>query len=214
MTRNHKNDPKNIWDRIKNTDTFQSLKDNTEKVKENFKENKEKNKASSPKDDFADIEKDEKITGKDNHSYLSIAGREKEKASEAFRSKKNSGPERTDQETSLTPALPSRTDRYNTNLPSRSNALRESSESSQRDSILVKIDTVYMYLKRGLLILILLALLFLFIGGGLGYGYFVSLLDENYKLNQDELMSEVFSVTSSSSMYYADGTKIADLRTD
>lgn len=52
MSRNHNDDPKNIWDRIKNTDTFQSLKANTEKIK--------------------------KSAAKNNDSNLSIAGREKE----------------------------------------------------------------------------------------------------------------------------------------
>lgn len=210
MTRNHKDDPKNIWDRIKNTDTFQSLKTNAEKVKENYGKRTE----NSQKNDVTDSKKDEKSTTKNDDSQLSIAGREKEKASRAFRSEREPESERSDQESSLTPIPLSRSDKHTTHLPSRSNTLRESSESPQRDSILVKIDTVYMYLKRGLLILVLLALLFLFIGGGLGYGYFVSLLDDNYELSEEELVSEVFSVTSSSSMYYADGSKIADLRTD
>lgn len=172
MSRNHNDDPKNIWDRIKNTDTFQSLKANTEKVKENVKESYEKNIKGSRKKEATDIAK-------------------------------------VDEETSETPTLLSRSDRLN-----RSNAFREAGETSQRDSALVMVDTVYGYIKKGLLVLILLAAFLFFLGGGLGYGYFVSLLDENYKLDQEELAAEIFTVTSSSSMYYADGSKIADLRTD
>src|SRR5699024_9066716 len=75
-------------------------------------------------------------------------------------------------------------------------------------------DIIYRVFKAyfGFIVLILIVLAFL--GGGAALGYFVSLVEDITEPTHAEMETQINDYNRKSTLFYADNSKISDLRTD
>ncbi len=181
MSDHQSNSNKNFWERVQKTETFQKLKNNTQKIKENYKDH-----TSKPSQDG----NEKKLASFSTHTFDEEPLLSRSAYQQKMREK----------------------DQKENNLFSK--ASKPQAQSTSQISLLLQFDHFYGGLKRLFIMIIFALLLIGVIGFGVGYGYFVSLINQDMEWNQEELVEEVSSVASTSSMYYADGRKISDLRND
>lgn len=75
-------------------------------------------------------------------------------------------------------------------------------------------NIVYSVIKNIFLVLLATAVLLGLFGGGIGLGYFASLTAHETPLTQEQMKTAINNLNLVSTVYYADGSKVSDVRTD
>lgn len=90
----------------------------------------------------------------------------------------------------------------------------ETEQSSRFESVVYYFDIFYRVVKALVILLIIILLVAGSLGAGTAVGYFASLVHGSEIPKREEMVSQIQDYTRKSSMYYADGSLISDIRSD
>lgn len=94
------------------------------------------------------------------------------------------------------------------------NDIEETNDSSRFQSFLYYFDIFYRVAKALIILLVVVLLIGGALGAGAGLGYFASLVHDTEIPDQEVMAEQVNDYNEKSTMYYADGELISDLRSD
>lgn len=194
MSDQKNNSGNSFWDKIKNTDTYRSMQNDVDQLKDNFKTAKEKQEEF----DATKVVESKSLDEKKADSLKPLAFSEKTTAEHlAIKNEEAKARQRT------------------TAVNSRKQPKEIKEEpKTNKEKALVIIDNIYNFVKGfALVFVIVIALLGVFIGGG-AYGYFNSLLEPETYPGKEQLVQAISDNSETSTMYYASGELLSSVRSD
>ena len=94
------------------------------------------------------------------------------------------------------------------------NQTEETEQPSRFQSVVYYFDIFYRVVKALVILLVIILLVAGSLGAGTAVGYFASLVHGSEIPEREEMMAQINDYSRKSSMYYADGTLISDVRAD
>ncbi|WP_423188781.1 transglycosylase domain-containing protein [Alkalibacterium sp. f15] len=98
--------------------------------------------------------------------------------------------------------------------PTKPEETQETEESSLFQSVAYYFDIFYRVVKALVILVVIVLLIAGSLGAGTAVGYFASLVHGSEIPDREEMMGQINDYTRKSSMYYADGSLISDVRSD
>ncbi|MFO8069544.1 MAG: transglycosylase domain-containing protein [Alkalibacterium sp.] len=96
----------------------------------------------------------------------------------------------------------------------QSEEIQDTEQSSLFRSVIYYFDIFYRVAKALIILVVIVLLIAGSLGAGTAVGYFASLVHGSEIPDREEMMGQINDYTRKSSMYYADGTLISDVRSD
>ncbi|MDZ7834868.1 MAG: hypothetical protein U5K84_05570 [Alkalibacterium sp.] len=94
------------------------------------------------------------------------------------------------------------------------NQTEETEQTSRFQAVVYYFDIFYRVVKALVILLVIILLVAGSLGAGTAVGYFASLVHGSEIPEREEMMTQINDYSRKSSMYYADGTLISDVRAD